>query len=95
MRRGEEDQVLLDDLKVDAILGWAVNTRNAEMRKGDDRDCAKVGLACDLQNACLGYSNRVETERQVERLKEEVSRLQRALRVKEALLEFMRPQEDE
>jgi hypothetical protein len=72
MRR---DEVVLDDVKIDAILGWAVNTRNAGMGKGDDRDCAKVGLAGALQDACLAYINRVETERQVERLKEEVSRL--------------------
>ena len=91
---------MLDDAMIDAILGLAVNTRNAEMRKGDDRSGAKVGLACALQDACLVYINRVETERQLERLKEaverlndEVSRLRKEFRGKEALLDVMRTRE--
>lgn len=91
MRR---DEVLLDDVKIDAILGWAVNTRNAEMSKGDDRDCAKIGLACDLQDACLAYINRVGTERQVERLTEEVSRLKKELRATNALLDVLRTRQE-
>jgi len=91
MRR---DGVVLDDLMIDAILGWAVNTRNAEMRKGDDRDYAKLGLACALQDACLTYIYRVETERQVEVLTEEVSRLTKEMRVKDTLLDVMRTERE-
>ncbi len=95
MRTGEEAGILQDDARVDAILCCPVHTRNAEMHKGDERDVAKVGLACDLQDACLAYINRVETEREAERLWEEVSRLMKKLRATEASLDVVQTREEE
>jgi len=77
----KEDE--LDDDKVHLILGWAVNTRNAETRKGSKRDCNKNALACRLQDACLEYVNRWGNE-------QEIIRLQQELRCKQEELDLLR-----
>lgn len=73
MKREEEE---LDDDKVHLILGWAVKTRNAETRKGAERDCNKNTLACRLQDACLEYVNRWGSEQEIIQLKQELKEMQ-------------------
>ena len=78
MRRGKEkggnmrNEEELDDDKVHLILKWAVNTRNAETRKGAGRDYNKNTLACRLQDACLEYVNRWGNEQEIIRLQQEI-----------------------
>jgi len=61
----------LDDDKVLLILEWAVNTRNAETRKGTERNWNRNRLACALQSACLEFVNRWANEQEKIQLKQE------------------------